>query len=235
MKWSARTKPQGFTLIELLVVIAIIALLAAILFPVFSRARENARKSSCMNNMKQLALGFLQYTQDYDESLPSVWNTGSGVNKPGGWTFYTAYDTAGYNSVFDVKRGSVFPYIKGAQVYICPSDTTGKKEGQSYGMNACLAQAAADPHLGRNLSEFQKVSSWMMISEEAYAGVGSSTNDGYVDLTDPVTIRHLDGINVAFLDGHVKFYRPEKIDLDHMQTGGVAVAAGAIASSGVCP
>src|SRR5687768_2269727 len=62
-------KPKGFTLIELLVVIAIIALLAAILFPVFSRARENARRSNCQSNLKQIGLGILQYTQDYDETM----------------------------------------------------------------------------------------------------------------------------------------------------------------------
>src|SRR5687768_1565205 len=63
----------GFTLIELLVVIAIIALLAAILFPVFARARENARKTSCLSNMKQIGLGISQYTQDFDETVPRVW------------------------------------------------------------------------------------------------------------------------------------------------------------------
>ena len=61
---------RGFTLIELLVVIAIISILAAILFPVFARARENARRASCQSNMKQAGLAFMQYTQDYDERLP---------------------------------------------------------------------------------------------------------------------------------------------------------------------
>src|SRR5215216_4432933 len=65
-------KRRGFTLIELLVVIAIIAILAAILFPVFARARENARRTSCLSNLKQLSLGIMQYTQDYDERLPQA-------------------------------------------------------------------------------------------------------------------------------------------------------------------
>src|ERR1051325_10523224 len=78
----------AFTLIELLVVIAIIAILAAILFPVFARARENARKSSCQNNCKQLALGFKQYINDFDERYPLVEvTTASGTTyaPPYGW------------------------------------------------------------------------------------------------------------------------------------------------------
>src|SRR5437763_7255396 len=73
-------RSQGFTLIELLVVIAIIAILAAILFPVFGRARENARRSSCQSNLKQIGLGLAQYTQDYDENYPiSEDATGAGA------------------------------------------------------------------------------------------------------------------------------------------------------------
>ena len=68
------TTSRGFTLIELLVVISIVALQAAILFPVFARARENARRSSCQNNLKQIGLGIMQYTQDYDEKLPEALN-----------------------------------------------------------------------------------------------------------------------------------------------------------------
>src|SRR5262245_48870524 len=73
---SARTRtPNAFTLIELLIVIAIIALLAAILFPVFARAREKARQSACASNLKQIGMGILQYTQDFDERYPSVWDS----------------------------------------------------------------------------------------------------------------------------------------------------------------
>src|ERR1051325_2644995 len=103
---------QGFTLIELLVVIAIIALLAAILFPVFSRARENARKSSCLNNCKQIGIGIAQYTQDYDEILPRQWNCANGNSVGGGACPNTRW------------MDTVYPYVKSTQVFTCPSHTT---------------------------------------------------------------------------------------------------------------
>src|ERR1700744_4715956 len=104
---------KGFTLIELLVVIAIIAILAAILFPVFARARENARRSSCQSNLKQIGLGFMQYTQDYDERMPSQ----TAVT----YNFGIAGDPAsgGDSSCF----GMIAPYIKSVQIFHCPSST----------------------------------------------------------------------------------------------------------------
>ncbi len=97
----AKRSLSGFTLIELLVVIAIIAILAAILFPVFSQAREKARQTSCISNNKQVGLGLLMYSEDYDESLPN------GIYQPGlGW------------------MGSCSPYMKNTQVFHCPDDPT---------------------------------------------------------------------------------------------------------------
>ncbi len=101
------TQNKAFTLIELLVVIAIIAILAAILFPVFGRARENARRTSCLSNMKQLGLGLMQYTQDYDEAIPLF----SKMN-PDGTSF--TQGIRGY-------AGRIFPYVKSKQVFVCPS------------------------------------------------------------------------------------------------------------------
>src|SRR4028118_570049 len=97
---------KGFTLIELLVVIAIIAILAAILFPVFARARENARRASCLSNAKQIGLGVMQYAQDYDEKLPfSYTNPG-----PGG-----------------IWADTIQPYVKNYQMFKCPSNPPGRK------------------------------------------------------------------------------------------------------------
>jgi prepilin-type N-terminal cleavage/methylation domain-containing protein/prepilin-type processing-associated H-X9-DG protein len=102
------TAKKAFTLIELLVVIAIIAILAAILFPVFGRARENARRSSCQSNLKQLGLGILQYTQDYDERYP------------GGGAFYQV--NLGGTNVYQTWDLTIQPYLKSYQIITCPSD-----------------------------------------------------------------------------------------------------------------
>lgn len=103
MKNKSLARKSAFTLIELLVVIAIIAILAAILFPVFGRARENARRTSCLSNTKQIGLGIMQYAQDYDDRLPMRrWNITNG-------------------DVYSWRR-TIYPYVKSTQVFNCPSN-----------------------------------------------------------------------------------------------------------------
>ena len=106
------SSPKAFTLIELLVVIAIIAILAAILFPVFARARENARRSSCQSNEKQIGLGLLQYAQDYDEKLPFFFYGANG----------DASDPATVANPRYKWMDAIFPYVKSEQIFSCPSD-----------------------------------------------------------------------------------------------------------------
>ena len=87
----SRRKRRGFTLIELLVVIAIISILASILFPVFGRAREMARRTACMSNQRQLGMAFAQYTQDYDEELPGAGVGAQAAGVVGGWMYYSRF------------------------------------------------------------------------------------------------------------------------------------------------
>ncbi|HEX8236528.1 MAG TPA: DUF1559 domain-containing protein [Abditibacteriaceae bacterium] len=190
---------KGFTLIELLVVIAIIAILAAILFPVFARARENARRASCQSNLKQIGLGLMQYTQDYDESYLPKFGTGPGQNN-------TAWST------------TLQPYLKSIQIFRCPSGVE-RVNPPSYSdgmwqVNVPAWTARAEAHYGIN-SNFTQTPPTRLAQVDKPAETAMAFDCTQMDYSELITSsnpildgsRHFDGINVLYADGHVKPYK----------------------------
>ncbi len=196
---------KGFTLIELLVVIAIIAILAAILFPVFARAREKARQASCSSNLKQLALGVLMYVQDYDERLFAA------RGNLDGWS------------------GNIMPYVKNTQLFECPSwdgsggwITRGSAcggcgtwtrtywGGYAYSNQAPGAVGATNVgcinwNSSRKIAVYEHPAEQLLLYD-ATCPHGTDTNDWGMHEDGA---RHNGGYNAAFLDGHVKFQKPK--------------------------
>jgi len=179
---------RGFTLIELLVVIAIIAILAAILFPVFARAREKARQTSCLSNVKQLSLGNVMYAQDYDERTVIFAQGASGGNPQ--WHYL------------------IEPYLKNENIYICASQNPtvvwyGRRI--SYGIHRST---------GVKLSEIQKPAETLALADVRY--LDDENNSCAVFYVPPgntlgsygcLSDRHNDGLNVGFYDGHAKWMK----------------------------
>ena len=191
---------RGFTLIELLVVIAIIAILAAILFPVFARAREKARQTSCLSNLKQIGLAFLMYAQDYDETF--LYGRGMNYADTGGWGAHAAVDEYNDWPVF------VYPYVKNAQVFNCPSahkDATLAIEN-NYGWNydglRGIAMAEFD-YPSQTFMAFDCHNAFVISSGNTLAnligGLGVDRSAVYERAT-----RHNGQANVVFVDGHAK-------------------------------
>lgn len=237
MKKMQRKTAPGFTLIELLVVIAIVAILAAFLFPVFSQVRENARRASCQSNLNQLSLAFQQYTQDYDERMPSATDGGNGgAGIYGGWMFFKTFDYPPTPGTFDPTQGSIYSYVKNTQVYVCPDDGLGQQAGDSYAVNSCTTDASGNqPNPGKTLAAFDAPASFALLTEEAYsqeetADPGATTDDAILWYTSDVnkfSTHHAGGSNIVFVDGHIKWYLPTTALAQHVQTGGIV--------SGVCP
>ena len=236
VRGALRRRAAAFTLVELLVVIAIIAILAAILFPVFARARENARRSNCLSNLKQIGIGFMQYTQDYDEQGPMTSMSG-GMMSMGAYSWTT----------------STQPYIKSAQVFRCPSDSAVRWNAPnlppnappyttSYVFNAWFApdkkDAAGVINGYSNLARVQEPARSIILSEKGdltstsmvanadhfhpmYWGTPSEESSmmmtGAVWNTStnmPIelaTQRHFNGFNNLYTDGHAKWNRFDQL------------------------
>jgi len=212
----AKRRVQGFTLIELLVVIAIIAILAAILFPVFAKAREKARQGSCLSNLKQLILGFEQYCSDYDETYPAI---AFGAGWP--WTVWPAPPPGtgndGWSRVFSV---AVAPYIKNIQILECPSDSIGDRWGGSNGMSYGYNEYMYNFNQGWSkqasiTSSPMGVAGVSMLVENFSSGIYMDWEGGGPGPIDGMNrIRyggwspwrpHHEGTNIAYCDGHAKF------------------------------
>jgi prepilin-type N-terminal cleavage/methylation domain-containing protein/prepilin-type processing-associated H-X9-DG protein len=242
-------KQRAFTLIELLVVIAIIAILAAILFPVFAQAREQARKTTCLSNMKQLGLAQLMYASDNDERLANAGLTrgcGQGPGGamsaseldtgilsawvPGGTAWANATSTPGPYPHWTVKNGSIFPYVKSASVYLCPSDSNGKNRkgtavtdgGMSYSMNGFLSPFYAiagidtpatialniDQGMGDPVGTMVMGSLWKSNQQDDswFVSYWCLAPNPCVPI-ESIAIVHSNGANLNFCDGHAKWLR----------------------------
>jgi len=207
---------NGFTLIELLVVIAIIAILAAILFPVFARAREKARQSSCQSNEKQISLAILQYVQDYDERFPLFDHRLNGNTSVLYW------------------RQNIQPYMKNTQVFRCPSDSdTGLDANgnpRTYCVNERFFQWGGSPTApasgyGVTLASMVDPAGTLLGCEQValyYAQIrdwvpnDTSQQIGFLGPGATITSvpkppMHNDGLNVFFGDGHVKWVKGQAI------------------------
>ncbi len=199
-------KRRGFTLIELLVVIAIIAILAAILFPVFARAREKARQSSCTSNVKQIMTAILMYCQDFDDRFPLTY-----IEPRAMWTTPNGTDTTGdmpWMIVLD-------PYLKNTQIFACPSSSLAAWDGGpatvyvSYGYNENLsAIAQARCNFSAELCALADGG-----TDGNYSILESYGNDN--GRPSIALERHNEGANCGFADGHVKWLKGSNIVQDN--------------------
>ncbi len=232
-----RNQKVAFTLVELLIVIAIIAILAAILFPVFARVREKARQATCLSNEKQIAAAVLMYISDYDETFPFVLDWAANFNMSAGANI-------GDNGIQPVVRGTtgqeprfqlvtvLAPYIKNAGIWYCPTvgpdyvwqavvnfhgwkkGATMGDQGTTYAYNyAAFPYPATNPWSkaillgGKSYAILREPSRWPMLFDEP-TGVFTG------NIADPPAsaVPHSGGINVAYGDGHAKFHRLEAAD-----------------------
>lgn len=218
-------RKQAFTLIELLVVIAIIAILAAILFPVFAKARDQARSIACLSNNKQIALALQMYVEDYDEAMldreAGGTTGGGGVYNPG-WNSDGDFDYSRFDpSVTPNRLGWGFliqPYMKNTQMLYCssslqkPSDPT----NLSYAMRNG-PQYLAVAWGWNKLASWGRPAQTIWIHEWClnHGGGGIDASRNAPDWQNGIPYAKMGrdaGMNVSYLDGHAKFYIPRPCD-----------------------
>jgi prepilin-type N-terminal cleavage/methylation domain-containing protein/prepilin-type processing-associated H-X9-DG protein len=205
-------KRRAFTLIELLVVIAIIAILAAILFPVFARAREKARAASCLSNLKQFGVAAIQYRQDYDDR--NLYHEHVAGGDTGAWPYYSSV----------AWQARLYPYIKSEQVYYCPSQyghlaLRSGTNGRSF-TNYMGCSYAVSSH-DYTLSWAGKHDSEIEYPVELVGFLDSQCDDiwpnddkwgwNLVRQVESIPTRHNTGLNAVHYDGHAKWYTTAEV------------------------
>ena len=213
------TLKKGFTLIELLVVIAIIAILAAILFPVFAQAREKARQTSCLSNMKQLGTAIALYNDDYDETYP---------NSPEGGYHEAKVDPNVYGT--DISPftwcSKIYPYVKNWTMYACPSSKLKIKSSAQYGMTSYFGNGVVLQGIGQfnnwnygasrsvTAAEIGSPSELIVFTEYPGADGNYCFLRPYITTANNVVEigwnwsqekYHNGGMNVTYADGHAKY------------------------------
>jgi prepilin-type N-terminal cleavage/methylation domain-containing protein/prepilin-type processing-associated H-X9-DG protein len=253
--FSTMRRAKGFTLIELLVVIAIIAILAAILFPVFARARENARRASCQSNLKQFGLAIMQYTQDYDEAYPPTSAGGFGVTNPPGGSWLYGNDSAGFP--IWVWPQILYPYHRSVQIFVCPSGEPTYTDFPIRGHYGANWQLIKPPTIGDPLrvpAVVAAANTYAIMDsgfinptyQHALPSTAKADNGSYLPgigelgsactaasssytrfVSDCQSGRHFGGVNMAFADGHVKWLKTAKVSEEADKYNGSKVAGGA--------
>jgi len=207
-----RERNRGFTLIELLVVIAIIAILAAILFPVFAQARETARKAACQSNLKQIGNGWMMYAQDYDERAP--------LNTYNSFTFNDQDPNTPNLFMAQIMFIRIQPYVKNLDILRCPSDGYPLRDTDTTGLhpnNASLGTTAMmsyGSHWYGNwkMAEILAPSDFFLAYEQTYWVWPENTTGNFSwRSTPPYDVNggtfkalHQNQINMLYADGHVK-------------------------------
>ncbi len=181
-----------FTLLELLVVILIICIMAAMLLPALSRARETSQAAHCLNNMKQLGLAFMLYKIDNDDYFPKLHVSKSGEGKDDGWIYYEKFPVPSAG-LFDVTKGTIYEYVNTPKTYLCEGDHSGSNN--SYSANSLMDNV--------KLEDICAPADTLLILEE---GTPNSSDDGFFLVnSNRVANRHKNGSNYIFCDGHASF------------------------------